>query len=657
MSVHRKNLLKSVNKHMNDVDDNADWEKLVALSDEELEAAIAKQKRDTQPSTKKSLPQDVSEVATDWDYLLEPSAKGAAQQSANNSTFTDWETTDDSLKSQNGKDRDSLDEAWSKASEEVNTEFAQQWEESAAQILNHNQDRQAIAPNPAQSLDLSPNISPTSNWEYNLNADEVIPDWEQFAELSPEHKSDSDITASWQIDTDEVNTEFMQEWEQSAARISELTGIDLSDGIKPDQPAKPKVSQFAGSQLNPKMPAQSSDESGPLPPLPVLPPKKIPAKKTILDAPHVPQASKPQSPQNPVNASAINQAPIADSNLDWFEKYQDESEKVEPKSPTPTYHFNQLAEEMCESDEFSWANLNPKAQTQPVAKTWNPAEKIIVDLDDDQIDATAVWNYNPPESFTETGLVSDFEPTPSFDFRLAVSQFYEDVYVPFWRKFKIPIIAIASVGGLFALYLIPPVQRVVTEVGLKSQLLKDASQKDLSASNFQDAKLEKVNFTNANLSGANFKKANLNGANLSGSNLKGANFLGANLRAARLKDSKIELKGDKTTKLEPKDLLMWRIINQPITARNLSNQNLDGFYLGGAMLKKVNFTGAKLPWVNFMNADLSEAQFAGATITGVNLVGANLKGANFGGVTWGRNEPRTDNTTTCANGSKGPCKF
>ncbi len=574
---------------MNDFADSSDWEKLVALSDDELEAAIAKQKDQAPP------------LKTQVEDQIAQAIKNDAPPAFYEETTLTSEQSDEFNFAEVGLNWDDLLESESKPIAEV-FEYPN-WEET-----------------------IIPNIKPP--------VEEVIPDWEKLND----GKNHDLTTESWQIASDDVNTEFMKEWEQSAAKISELTGIDLSkdldlSGSQGNEkvkdviaaPAKPKERKL-GNDLGKMLPPTSSDESGPLPPLPVLPPKKAQPKKQ-------PIISKPET--------------------DWYEKYHDKSPESVPtsKPSKPTYDFDQLAEEICENDQFSWTNLNQSAQNQPNApKGRNPSDQIVIDLEDAQVESTAVWNYNPPESYTEIGgEISAFKPKPNFDLLPALTQI--------WQNFKIPIIAIAALGGLFAIYSVPFVQRAVTEAGLKSQLLKDASRKDLAGSNFQDSKLERTNFSNANLKNVNFKRANLNGVNFEGANLKGANFSGANLRATRLKDSKIELKGDQLTKLEPKDLLMWRIVNQPLAGRNLSRQNLEGFYLGSAMLKKANLTEAKLTWVNFVNADLSEAQLTRANLTGVNFVGANLTGADLNGVTWIKHKPKTNDSTTCPNRKKGPCQF
>jgi uncharacterized protein YjbI with pentapeptide repeats len=590
---------------MNDFEDNSDWEKLIALSDDELEAGMAKQSNYSQPQT-----QTTTEPIKDADNVTNPPAPESISIAEEDNDF-DFD-----------ENFETVDQNWDYLLAQESTPSSEFGNEFEHEVIGKVTDEAENYPDWEKAVAIE---TPTPI--------EVIPDWQKLNQV----KNTDPMTEGWGTASDEVNTEFMKEWEQSAARISALTGIELSgDDLSLDLTnEKPEVLESQSVEAlikvdndlekKPKnLPRTSSDESGPLPPLPVLPPKKYQAKKTIPK-----------------------------SDLQWFEKYHGDSAEIKTEKPTPNYHFDQLAEEICDNDQFNWTNLNQKAQSQPQPKSspvWHPSKKIVIDLDDEPADSTAVWNYNPPVSFSETEAeVSAFKPKPSFDFVVSFKQL--------WQKFKIPMIAIATLGGLWGIYSIPFVQRGVTEMGLKSQLLKDASQKDLSGINFQDAKLEKVNFTNTSLKNANLKRANLTGASLNGANLRGANFSGANLRAVDLRNSKIELKGEQSTKLESKDLLMWRLINEPMQGRNLSRQNLDGFYLSGAMLKRANLIEAKLPWVNLSNANLVEAQLAGANLTGTNLIGANLTGADLSGVTWNKREPRTDSTTICPNGKKGPCKF
>ncbi len=229
-----------------------------------------------------------------------------------------------------------------------------------------------------------------------------------------------------------------------------------------------------------------------------------------------------------------------------------------------------------------------------------------------------------------------------------------------WQKYlKLPAILISIPAALFGVFSIPPVQKFALELGLKIQLVKDVSGKNLEGANFQDAVLKQVNFSNANLSGANFTKANLNLADFSGADLTNANLIGASLQGSYLRGSKIGSKEAKNeAKLDSQDRLMWQIVNLPQAGRNLAGQNLSWFNLNSANLRNANLTKSKLIGVDFHKADLKGANFAGSDLTAVNFVGTNLKGANLSGISFTKTKsPKSDNTTICPNGKKGPCSF
>ena len=229
-----------------------------------------------------------------------------------------------------------------------------------------------------------------------------------------------------------------------------------------------------------------------------------------------------------------------------------------------------------------------------------------------------------------------------------------------WQKYlKLPAILISIPAALFGVFSIPPVQKIVLELGLKIQLVKDVSGKNLEGANFQGAVLKQVNFSNANLSGANFTKANLNLADFSETDLTNANLTGASLQGAYLKGSKIGSKEAKNeAKLDSQVRLLWQIVNLPQAGRNLVGQNLSWFNLNSANLRNANLTRSKLIGVDFHKADLKGANFAGSDLTAANFVGTNLKGANLSGISFTKTKsPKSDNTTICPNGKKGPCSF
>lgn len=127
-----------------------------------------------------------------------------------------------------------------------------------------------------------------------------------------------------------------------------------------------------------------------------------------------------------------------------------------------------------------------------------------------------------------------------------------------------------------------------------------------------------ANMANANVTGTSLANANLSGANLSGANVSGSSLNAANLQGATLTGA--------------------TLIGVDFGGANLSGADLSGAYLNGAILTGTNLVGARLNNTLLVEADLSGADLTNATLTGANT---------FVSV--------TDSSTTCPNGSKGPC--
>jgi uncharacterized protein YjbI with pentapeptide repeats len=339
------------------------------------------------------------------------------------------------------------------------------------------------------------------------------------------------------------------------------------------------------------------------------------------------------------------------------------------KSPTPKASPN-ISPSLLVSSSSQKPPLPPKAESSAANKSAD-----VFNLDDDSMEWTAVLDSdtefvkeiasiqeqkkssNPKENSKEL-LIS--EPNDRFSDRDADNSFDRSFKTPSkpaidLSKFPKPLAiaggAIAAVA-LFVTFLGAGIGRFTLENGLKLGLFKDAKGKELKGAN-----LERGNLRQANLSDANLEGANLRGTILVEADLRGANIKGANLRGAKLNGTKFELANKKNlTKLDERSLLMWQMVNQSKAGRYLSGANLDGFNLDSANLRNANLSRAKLTWVNFENANLSGANLAGADISGTNFVKANLKGAVFGGTKWDKDrEPKTDVSTTCPNGKKGPC--
>lgn len=108
-------------------------------------------------------------------------------------------------------------------------------------------------------------------------------------------------------------------------------------------------------------------------------------------------------------------------------------------------------------------------------------------------------------------------------------------------------------------------------------------------------------------------------------------------------------------------------VKQLLEQRSCVGCNLAGVVLTPAKLEGVDLTGAnlfeanlyfadlqkaKLGGANLVNANLGKAQLKDATLAGADLTGANLQYAtdvNFAGAT-------TTSTTTCPDGTAGPCR-
>jgi len=86
---------------------------------------------------------------------------------------------------------------------------------------------------------------------------------------------------------------------------------------------------------------------------------------------------------------------------------------------------------------------------------------------------------------------------------------------------------------------------------------------------------------------------------------------------------------------------------------DLSDASLAGASLARADLFKSRLTAAILTRANLDGAKLTSASLDGADLTGASLIGASLVNATFTGA---RLEGvRTDVTTTCPAGTRGPC--
>jgi uncharacterized protein YjbI with pentapeptide repeats len=267
-----------------------------------------------------------------------------------------------------------------------------------------------------------------------------------------------------------------------------------------------------------------------------------------------------------------------------------------------------------------------------------------------------------------------------------------------WQSYlKIPVIGLGAIASAFLLYTLT--NKPIFDLGLRWGMFKDASGRDFKDADFRGVKLDNVNFTkailtgakmqDASLTGANFYEANLDGVNFTNANLKGArlirasviwsefknaqmnlvdlaeadltrsNFATAKMEGANLKDAKIGTLGtESATIFSPTTLLAWQIVNEPKSNRNLADQKLVGLNLSFTSLKKANLSNANLNFVDMTSTDLNGANLTGTQVNGINWTGANLTAINLTNVVFDKGKlPKTDETTICPNGKKGPCKF
>jgi hypothetical protein len=119
---------------------------------------------------------------------------------------------------------------------------------------------------------------------------------------------------------------------------------------------------------------------------------------------------------------------------------------------------------------------------------------------------------------------------------------------------------------------------------------------------------------------------------------------------------------------QPCDASNWLALNPDLRECRLASVNLDGTSMRRSNLSKADLTGASLVGADLFKAVLSYASLAGANVAGANftsvdLTGANLTGANLEGTTLTNavltdallDGARTDASTTCPNGTPGPC--
>lgn len=403
-----------------------------------------------------------------------------------------------------------------------------------------------------------------------------------------------------------------------------------------------------------------------LPPLPPLP-RVLPAATNISFNP--PTQNPPSQPKSVVDPQE----------QDWLDSFDQMAESMEWEIGDTGMNVNRAPKESVKTpvktkEENTACIPSPSVSPQPSqVKSASKNADLFNIPENDSMDWTALLdadtgfiqeiesihaqkqpgNFAPPQPAPQLSPLSGSEAR-QIDAVPAKAQFKFDL-----DKYRKPLIlagsAIAAIG--FMLITAPAIGRFALITGLKLGWLKNAEAQDLKKVDLSRGNLAGVNLSKADLRQANLAGANLTGANLMNADLRGTNLKSANLRGANLRGSKLELsKGKNPTQVPPRFLLMWQIVNQPRVGRSLPGANLDGFNLNSANLRNANLSGSRLTWVNFDNANLGGADLSGADLNGANFNRANLSGAVFFGAKWSKSQaPRTNATTTCPNGRKGPC--
>ncbi len=119
---------------------------------------------------------------------------------------------------------------------------------------------------------------------------------------------------------------------------------------------------------------------------------------------------------------------------------------------------------------------------------------------------------------------------------------------------------------------------------------------------------------------------------------------------------------------QPCDGNNWRELNPDLRECRLTGLNLDGTSMRRSNLSSADLTGASMVGADLFKALLGHASLAAANLTDANLTsvdltGANLTDANLSGARMTNavltdallEGAKTDTSTTCPNGTPGPC--
>jgi uncharacterized protein YjbI with pentapeptide repeats len=214
-----------------------------------------------------------------------------------------------------------------------------------------------------------------------------------------------------------------------------------------------------------------------------------------------------------------------------------------------------------------------------------------------------------------------------------------------------------------------------------------------AGANLSGARLADASLSGADLTGADLSKADLRGTDLTGANLTGANLTGAKTAFTRLAGADLTGVIVTGTSMQALDLTGATIEEGTFNLHDLSTCTLTDVDMSGWNLARASFSSTTMIRTNLsdadltrawmaraqlIDADLSGAQMSGAILNSGNLTGANLRGANLSsanltsvlieradftganlrGAKMGDTYPDdtvSDATTTCPDGSHGPC--
>jgi uncharacterized protein YjbI with pentapeptide repeats len=196
---------------------------------------------------------------------------------------------------------------------------------------------------------------------------------------------------------------------------------------------------------------------------------------------------------------------------------------------------------------------------------------------------------------------------------------------------------------------------------------------DLSGANLSNAAFVFVDLTGADLAGANLTGADIRdavlaGADLTGVTVSGTAVRGADLTGATVPEGTFDVRDLGACTLTDLDMSGWNLARASFSSTvmirtNLSGADLTRAWMPRAQLIDADLSGARMSGVILNSGDLTGANLRGADLSSANLTSVNIEradftGANLRGAKMGDTYPDdtvSDATTTCPDGSHGPC--